>query len=319
MFRVRTYIRWFVYALLLSVLLALLLLVATAVLPKSQSTPSFIIGSGDSVRAVAAQAKENGHVYSEFGFLFWYRALYANEAIIAGQYLLPKSATLVEFIEIVTSGDTTEDYTAITFPEGTTIDSMARAIEATDTQINTVEYTELLADKEGYAFPETYYVTDTTTAAELVAIQLAAYEEEIASLQERIAEHPLTEYEIITLASIIEREANDGESMRMVSGILQNRLEIDMPLQADASLEYVLDKPLSELTPSDLQMESPYNTYQNRGLPPTPIGNPGLTAITAVLEPTANEYFYYITGRDGNFYYARTLDEHNDNIARYLR
>lgn len=319
MFQVPAYIRWFVYALLLSILVTLLLLMATAVLPKSQATSSFIIGSGDSVRAIAAQATENDHVYSEFGFLFWYRALYANEAIIAGQYLLPDSATLVEFIEIVTSGDTTEDYTAITFPEGTTIDSMARAIDTVDTQISTAEYRELLVDKEGYAFPETYYVTDTTTAAELVAIQLAAYEEEIAPLRERIAEHPLTEYEIITLASIIEREANDAESMRMVSGILQNRLEIDMPLQADASLEYVLDKPLAELTPSDLQMDSPYNTYQNRGLPPTPISNPGITAISAVLNPTTTDYFYYITGRDGNFYYARTLNEHNSNIARYLR
>lgn len=319
MFSLRTYIWWFVYAVLVSTLVVLLLLVAMAVLPKSQSASSLIISSGDSVRTVAVQAKEAGHVHSEFGFLFWYRALYANEPIIAGQYLLPDSATLVEFIEIITSGDTTEDYTAITFPEGTTIDSMARAIEATDTQISTAEYTELLADKEGYAFPETYYVTDTTTAAELVAIQLATYEEETAPLQERIAEHVLTEYEIVTLASIIEREANDDESMRMVSGILQNRLDIDMPLQADASIEYVLDKPLAELTPEDLQMDSPYNTYQNRGLPPTPIGNPGLTAIAAVLEPTASEYFYYITGRDGNFYYARTLDEHNNNIARYLR
>lgn len=97
-----------------------------------------------------------------------------------------------------------------------------------------------------------------------------------------------------------------------------------MPLQADATIEYVLETPLNELAPGELAenlraLDSPYNTYLYRGLPPTPIGNPGLTAITAVLEPTPSEYFFYITGSDGNFYYAETLDAHNQNVTRYLR
>src|SRR3989344_2097250 len=91
--------------------------------------------------------------------------------------------------------------------------------------------------------------------------------------------------------------------MRLVSGILQNRLEIGMALQVDASMEYVLDKPLSELTPEDLELDTPYNTYLYPGLPPTAIGNPGLLAIDAVLNPTPSPYFFYVTGTDGNFYY----------------
>ncbi len=105
----------------------------------------------------------------------------------------------------------------------------------------------------------------------------------------------------------------------MVAGILQNRLTLGMPLQADASVEYILEKPLSELTPEDLKINSPYNTYLNDGLPPTPIGNPGINAILAVLSPTESDYLFYITGDDGKFYYAKTFDEHRVNIAKYLR
>jgi UPF0755 protein len=129
----------------------------------------------------------------------------------------------------------------------------------------------------------------------------------------------LSAEEVIILASIIEREANTFESMKMISGILQGRMAIGMPLQADASIEYVLDKPLKELTPEDLKVDSPYNTYTNKGLPPTPIGNPGTEAIKAVLEPTVSDYVYYITDNEGNFHYAKDFDEHRANVAKYLR
>jgi UPF0755 protein len=107
--------------------------------------------------------------------------------------------------------------------------------------------------------------------------------------------------------------------MRLVSGILQNRLTENLPLQVDATFEYILGKTSAELTLDDLKMESPYNTYTNLGLPPTPIANPGLVAINAVLNPTPSDYFYYLTGSDGNFYYAKDFETHKKNKARYLR
>jgi len=143
-------------------------------------------------------------------------------------------------------------------------------------------------------------------------------------LQSQIAQSEFTEAEILILASILEREANSPESMGIVSGILQNRLAINMPLQADATIEYVLETPLGELPPGQLaaelrELDSPYNSYLNLGLPPTPIGNPGLTAIKAVLNPVETDYFYYVTDADGAFYYAETYDQHLQNIERYLR
>ena len=148
---------------------------------------------------------------------------------------------------------------------------------------------------------------------------LSTYEEKQAARADMIAAHPLSEYEILILASIIEREARSEESMRIVSGILQNRLAIGMALQADASIEYVLNKPLNELVPEDLEIDTPYNTYLYPGLPPTPIGNPGLMAIDAVLTPIESDYFYYITDDSGEFHYAETYDAHRRNIAEYLR
>lgn len=121
--------------------------------------------------------------------------------------------------------------------------------------------------------------------------------------------------EILALASIIEREANSPDSMKLVSSVLQNRLEIGMALQADASIEYVLDKPLKELTPEDLKIDSPYNTYLYTGLPPTPIGNPGLDAIMAVLQPAESEYFYYITDEEG----SSITQKHTNNTYQISR
>ena len=134
----------------------------------------------------------------------------------------------------------------------------------------------------------------------------------------------LSRLEIITLASIVEREANTPESMRIVAGVFMNRMEMGMPLQADASIEYVIDTPLGELAPGQLatelrELDSPYNTYINTGLPPTPIGSPGRIALAAVIDPIDSDYFYYITGDDGEFYYAKTYNQHLQNIERHLR
>jgi UPF0755 protein len=145
------------------------------------------------------------------------------------------------------------------------------------------------------------------------------YEASIAPLRGTMESRGYTEDEVIILASILEREANDETSMRMVAGILENRLRDDMPLQVDAVFQYYTGKGSSDLTLEDLTTDTPYNTYTNIGLPPQPIGNPGLMAIEAVLNPTPSDYYYYLTGDDGEFYYAKTFEEHKRNKARYLR
>jgi UPF0755 protein len=172
---------------------------------------------------------------------------------------------------------------------------------------------------EGYLFPDTYFVAPNDTAAEIVERMRNEYEEKIEPYRTLIEASPYTEKEVIVLASILEREANDRESMGLVSGILQHRLKIGHPLQVDATFEYILGKTSSELTAEDLEIDSLYNTYNNLGLPPAPIANPGLMAIEAVLEPTESPYFYYLTDDKGIFHYARTFEEHKQNKELFLR
>src|SRR5690606_22167281 len=193
---------------------------------------------------------------------------------------------------------------------GFTLEEYARIAAEGLPEFSTEEFLELTADKEGYYFPDTYYLPADFTASELVELLEETYELRVSPLRSLIEAHEMSEREVIILASLIEREANTEESMRMVSGILQNRLEEGMRLQVDASLEYVLARPLNTLTAEDLEIDSRYNTYLYGGLPPTPIGNPGLQSIMAVLEPIESDNFYYLTDEEGQFYYAETFDEH---------
>jgi UPF0755 protein len=272
-----------------------------------------------SVQAIAQEAKRKGIVRSTLLLSTILTKSYDPTKIYAGTYRFEKAQSVFEVARKLASTEVDDTLRTLTIPEGTTRESIANiAYEAIPT-FDTEAFLAITEDKEGYLFPDTYFVPEEFTAQELSDLLIETYQARIEPLQDAIASSTFSEYEVLILASILEREANSEESMRMVSGILQNRLEIGMALQTDASIEYALHKPLSELTPEDLDIDTPYNTYLYPGLVPTPIGNPGLTAIEAVLYPERSEYFYYITGDDGNFYYAETFEEHKANIARYLR
>lgn len=241
------------------------------------------------------------------------------DSIQAGTYLFESPESVFTVANRLTE-NVAANLITLTLPEGFTVREFA-AITASSSLVSfeSEEFMAAADDKEGFLFPDTYFVPIDFTAGELFNLQLETYEQKIAPFKEALANHPLGEYGVITLASILEREANDEESMRMVAGILLKRLEENMRLQTDASIEYVLERPLNQLEAEDLELDSPYNTYRYHGLPPTPIGNPGLQAIKAVLEPLESDYYYYLTDAEGTFHYAETYDEHLDNIQRYLR
>ena len=190
-----------------------------------------------------------------------------------------------------TQGDFDTNLVRFTHFEGERATILAERADKTLQNFDAEAFLRTAIPLEGKLFPDTYFIPLSFTEEDLLNLMLATFEEKTAPLKDDIQNHNLDLEEIIILASIIEREANTPESKKLVSGVLQNRLETGMPLQADASIEYVLNKPLSELTPEDLEMESSYNTYLNKGLPPTPIGNPGLEAIVSVLEPTESQFF----------------------------
>lgn len=238
-----------------------------------------------------------------------------EEPVKAGTYRFEEPLSATEVASALVLGEHQSPLLRLTLPEG------FHAVELSSYLPEHLKgsSTEHLRHLEGYLFPDTYFVSTETTLEDIVRLLQENFREKIAPLSAEIDASPFTLEETITLASIIEREAGDTESKHLVSGILQNRLSIDMPLQVDAIFDYLLGKTSAELTDEDLNLDSPYNTYRYRGLPPGPIANPGLESIRAVLEPTETDYLYYLTGNDGTFYYAKTFEEHKENKERYLR
>ncbi len=274
---------------------------------------------GTSLRAAVRIAEESGLVRSKWLLHFELYRHHKDTAVKASTYIFDRPLTLGEVATKLTEGDHDTTLVKVTIPEGSSVKDISKIASAALDNFDPDTFRNLALGQEGYLFPETYHIPATYTATELYTLLSNTFNEQVQSLEPALSAHTLTLTEIIILASIIEREANTEESMKIVSGILQERLRIGIALQVDASMEYVLDKPLDQLTAEDLKQESSYNTYLNRGLPPTPIGNPGIQSIKAVLNPTPTDYLFYITGTDGKFYYARDFEEHKGNIARYLR
>lgn len=273
------------------------------------------IEAGESLDAIGTKLEEYNYIHSPLLFKAIARYTNADTGIQAGTYTFASPLTTFELIESLRTGGNKEDNIAVTFPEG-------YSVRDWDTYTKNRFHESdkaLLEGKEGYLFPDTYFIDETESLASLVSRMEEHYEQTVSPLRSAIEARGYTERDVIILASILEREANDEASMRMVAGILENRLNEGMPLQVDAVFEYYTGKGSRELTLDDLQTDTPYNTYTNKGLPPEPIGNPGLMAITAVLQPTLSPYLYYLTGDDGTFYYARTHEEHIRNKERYLR
>ncbi len=288
--------------------------------PKDVTYPTSVtIEPGMSVKAIT-DTLEAAHMVQSSTLLylaitFWFEPT----DIKASTYVFDEPLTTLEIAKRLATGDFDSTLIRFTHYEGERVSEIAINAENTLEEFDEAAFLARALPLEGKLYPETYFVPKDFTADELIDLMLATYAKETEDLQPLMDQSSLSHEEILVLASILEREANSTTSMRIVSGILQRRLMEGMPLQADASIEYVLNKPLKELTPEDLKIDSPYNTYLNRGLPPTPIGNPGRTAIEAVLQPEDTDYVYYLTDDEGTFHYARTYDEHLDNIELYLR
>lgn len=273
----------------------------------------------NSLRGVAAALQEGDVIRSSWLFLV-HSHLSTGGPIQSGSYIFHEPLSVTEVLMQLRNGANGTRLYRLTHVEGKTVAQLAKQVSSMVPSFDAQYFMKISDGYEGKLFPDTYFISQHTSPRELHDLLHQTYIKRVRKGRaQQIANHILSEYEIVTLASILEREANTPESKRMVASVLLNRLDIDMPLQADASVEYVLDKPLSELTPEDLLIDSPYNTYTNIGLPPTPINNPGLNAIDAVLQPADTDFFFYITAPDGTFYFARDFDEHRQNIQRYLR
>ncbi len=172
---------------------------------------------------------------------------------------------------------------------------------------------------EGFLFPATYEITDATTAQQLVDEQVAAFEANETQVDFSYARsRNLTRYDVLILASMIEREVRVPAERRIVAGVLYNRLKADMMLGIDATVQYAIGEWKAELTLSDLRIDSPYNTRRFRGLPPGPIASPGLDSIRAAARPQRNDFIYYVAKNDGSggHYFSTSADQFEADVAR---
>jgi UPF0755 protein len=207
----------------------------------------------------------------------------------------------------------------VTLTEGMASFDMARTLGAALPGFDAAAFEVLAKPREGYLFPDTYEFLPSTTATATVERLADTFEEKVAPLLPDIAASGHSEAEVITMASIVEREAATPEDRRIVAGILWKRLALPMRLQVDAPFGYLHEDMGYAPTSADTASDSPYNTYRRDGLPPGPISNPGLDAIEAAARPAETGYLYYLTGKDGAMHYAKTFEEHKANVAKYLQ
>lgn len=277
------------------------------------------IEEGESLNEVSNNFKSDGIVRSAVAFQSVAMLLGGDRNVRAGDYLFSKPLSSIEIARRVLEGRSGIPSVKVTFPEGITNKEMAGIYALAFPDKDGTAFLMAAQGREGYLFPDTYFVLKNTDEATIVEAMNQNFKKKITPLEPEIASSGKTLAEIVVMASIIEGEAFGDADRATISGILWKRLKIGMALQADATLSYVTGKASSELTVKDLAIDSKYNTYKYRGLPPTPIGNPGLAAIEAALHPAASEYLYYLHDKDGAAHYARTFEEHKANKAKYLK
>ncbi|OGI87178.1 hypothetical protein A2995_02065 [Candidatus Nomurabacteria bacterium RIFCSPLOWO2_01_FULL_33_24] len=279
------------------------------------------ITEGSSLINISKQFKDESIIKSPVIFQSIIILIGGDKKVDAGGYIFDKKLSIFEVVYRVVKGDYHLPSIKIVLPEGIYLEEIAEILDKNLPEVTKEEFLFLTRGEEGFLFPDTYFFSPMTTAKEVVKTLKDNFSNKVADLEIDISKAGKNLEEIITMASLIEKESNsnDYEEKRIVSGILWKRIEKNMLLQVDAVFLFLIGKGSAKLTLSDLEIDSPYNTYKYLGLPPGPIGNPGLLSIKASLYPAESPYFYYLHDKDGNIHYAENLDEHNNNKQKYLK
>lgn len=276
------------------------------------------IPEGVSIREAARILDSESAIRSAELFTVLAQLFDKGSGIQSGTYEFSERLSLFGVLDRVLTGNTGASLVRVTIFEGLTVRQMAEVYEAALTDFDTARFITLAREHEGYLFPDTYFFSPYTTPESVVRAMRAVFDEKVATIQEEIDAFGRPLEDIVIMASILDREARLYETKQIVAGILWKREREDMPLQVDAVFGYIFERETFSPTFDQLEIDSPYNTYKNLGLPPGPIANPGLDSIRAAVNPVDTPYFFYLTGADGRMHYARTFDQHVAN-RRFLR
>lgn len=289
--------------------------------PREFGKEDFIeVKKGTTMSAFAEELKEAGYIRSVFLFQTIAIAIGGDGGLVAGDYSLEKTQNTISLAIRFTKGIYDLDQIRIRLNEGDSVATYAKILDEALPQFDKVQFLRIAEPKEGYLFPDTYYFFETADEQDVLLAIEQNFQKKTAKLQEQALKSKRSFEDIIIMASIIEKEANRNKNeQQVISGILWKRLDKGMHLQVDAPFKYYMDKGSLELSISDLRKDHPYNTYTRKGLTPTPIGNPGLSTISAALNPIKTEYYFYLHGKNGTAHFAVTHDQHVQNKRNYLR
>ncbi len=277
------------------------------------------VKDGESLNSISSGLESSRIIRNAEIFLLLAKLSGRDRTIASGEYLFDQPITSTDVLERLSTGDHGVREMSVTIPEGFDRADIAKKFASVLPEFNASEFLSLSKDDEGYLFPDTYRFYQNADAVAVYAAMRRNFDARAAGLREEVETSRKPFADIVTLASIVEKEVSGDEDRKIVAGIFMKRLRLGMPLQADATLAYLNGKTSSELTGEDLDFDSPYNTYAHKGLPPTPIASPGIEAMRAVIDAADSSYLYYLSGKDGATHYARTFEEHKLNKERYLR
>lgn len=287
------------------------------------------IPGGASAEQVADLLVEKKLVDSKFKYLLYARLNRAARQPKVGEYDLLPGMSYQQLARILARGQTRQELT-VQIIEGWSIKEVEEVLTKLGVDVRPGDFSaerferefEFLRDLpkgaalEGYLFPDTYRVWEDELPDGLLRRQLQEFQLKTVGFDEEAKRQRRTLRDVVILASILEKEIGRDEDRAIVAGIFMNRLRIGMRLQSDATLNYITRSGRSRMTASDLENESPYNTYKYAGLPPGPIGNPGKASLDAALYPAKTDYWYFLTDAEGRTYFARTLEEHRWNRVK---
>ena len=329
------FVKTCLYLLFLSLVFALVVLVGTWIFvhqPAASEAPDIIVqvSRGAGLRRIASQLYEAGVIRHPLPFVLFAKVRGMAPRLQAGEYVLSANMSPVEILDALYLGKV--KHHILTVPEGATLRDIAVLVEGADlgSRESVIElgsssaFIESLGlsvpTLEGYLFPDTYYLTRDMGVADLLTVMVGTLDRNyLPEFAAKADELGMSKHAVITLASLIEKEAQLDDERELISAVFHNRLRRGMRLQCDSTVIYALGEAFhGNLRKVDLKVDSPYNTYRYGGLPPGPIANPGERSIAAAVSPADVKYLYFVaTRQDGAHHFSKTLKEHNRAVRKY--
>lgn len=286
-----------------------------------QSASLIKVSKEEPIAVVAQHLKEKHLIHSTLVFTFFAKLFGADKHVMAGEYFFPGPQNVITISRRLAHGDYQLVPVRVTFPEGITVSSMAEILQEKVPDFDVSAFLSAAEAKEGYLFPDTYFFLPGQDATSVITTLEANFKQHVSKpeVASALAQSKHTLTELVTMASLLEKEAATFHDRQVIAGVLWHRLAIGMPLQVDAVFPYIIGKNTFELTKADLKVASPYNTYTNKGLPPGPINNPSIGSIVAAATPISSNYVYYLSDMQGNFHFCVNYACQKANQQKYLK